>query len=782
MPSPTRPTRRRRRQSNYQVLEDRRLLAVISSFDQDTGTLSIEMTETGDSVLLDRSSVRMLINGSDDIDTNLAGEQHVAYTDVRHIQVFNSSSAATDQSFTVRGNFSNLARTNLQSVEISGINEVTFNGTVEINGDLRVSMNDNDSGGAIHDYFVGWLVVHGDTYLEAGDNEIEIDNYASSFAGDVSVSSQQNIVLTTSNSFRFASVAANADFTAIAYETIDNIEGANIEIAGVTTLNSDQVVLGNQSGDSIRLGELRSTTRTLTEIHADDSTTLGIISTPSLLIESTDTIFDIESSVVDVSGQLTLRSQNAIQVGENLSDFIRANTVTLDSSSSVNFQADSGIQLVGNNRASSLNLVSEFEIINSDNTALNVAGLASFQSGSNIILGDKSADQINTGSVQFNAAGDFHYTEDSSVQFTEDNSSRRFYLTSDGNVTDTVNSEINVERIAMFWADNVALGDTFFDEFNAGSIAFQVDQHFQISEDGSMNIVGFNFANSLAIQSNGTLSNVYRSTTGRGTQIAVTTTAQLSAANSIEIGVQADDEIRFGSLTVNSPNGLAEIQQDNDILLTGQTSVRDIQLQSTGSITDSTTSSFFATGNASFTGSDIVIGDQITDRYDALSTNVQATGSVEIIENSGLNLYGINRAESLTIRANGLITDSFDADTQIIGHVDLQGTLINLGTDLSDFLTFGSISYNSVQNTNISANSDIVMSGNSLVGNQLILASTGDILDSPDADTRVQNRAVLTGVDVIIGELASDCFTIMSGGADDVFVVASGSSDIQLGC
>ncbi|MEM9940516.1 MAG: hypothetical protein AAF939_02925 [Planctomycetota bacterium] len=782
MPSPTRPTRRRRRQSNYQVLEDRRLLAVISSFDQDTGTLSIEMTETGDSVLLDRSSVRMLINGSDDIDTNLAGEQHVAYTDVRHIQVFNSSSAATDQSFTVRGNFSNLARTNLQSVDISGINEVTFNGTVEINGDLRVTMNDNDSGGAIHDYFVGWLVVHGDTYLEAGDNEIEIDNYASSFAGDVSVSSQQNIVLTTSNSFRFASVAANADFTAIAYETIDNIEGANIEIAGVTTLNSDQVVLGNQSGDSIRLGELRSTTRTLTEIHEDDSTTLGIISTPSLLIESTDTIFDIESSVVDVSGQLTLRSQNAIQVGENLSDFIRANTVTLVSSSSVNFQADSGIQLVGSNQASSLNLVSEFEIINSDNTALNVAGLASFESGSNIILGDKSADQINTGSVQFNAAGDFHYTEDSSVQFTEDNSSRRFYLTSDGNVTDTVNSEINVERIAMFWADNVALGDTFFDEFNAGSIAFQVDQHFQISEDGSMNIVGFNFANSLAIQSNGTLSNVYRSTTGRGTQIAVTTTAQLSAANSIEIGVQADDEIRFGSLTVNSPNGLAEIQQDNDILLTGQTSVRDIQLQSTGSITDSTTSSFFATGNASFTGSDIVIGDQITDRYDALSTNVQATGSVEIIENSGLNLYGINRAESLTIRANGLITDSFDADTQIIGHVDLQGTLINLGTDLSDFLTFGSISYNSVQNTNISANSDIVMSGNSLVGNQLILASTGDILDSPDADTRVQNRAVLTGVDVIIGELATDCFTIMSRGADDVFVVASGSSDIQLGC
>lgn len=740
------------------------------------------MTETGDSVLLDRSSVRMLINGSDDIDTNLAGEQHVAYTDVRHIQVFNSSSAATDQSFTVRGNFSNLARTNLQSVDISGINEVTFNGTVEINGDLRVTMNDNDSGGAIHDYFVGWLVVHGDTYLEAGHNEIEIDNYASSFAGDVSVSSQQNIVLTTSNSFRFASVAANADFTAIAYETIDNIEGANIEIAGVTTLNSDQVVLGNQSGDSIRLGELRSTTRTLTEIHEDDSTTLGIISTPSLLIESTDTIFDIESSVVDVSGQLTLRSQNAIQVGENLSDFIRANTVTLVSSSSVNFQADSGIQLVGSNQASSLNLVSEFEIINSDNTALNVAGLASFESGSNIILGDKSADQINTGSVQFNAAGDFHYTEDSSVQFTEDNSSRRFYLTSDGNVTDTVNSEINVERIAMFWADNVALGDTFFDEFNAGSIAFQVDQHFQISEDGSMNIVGFNFANSLAIQSNGTLSNVYRSTTGRGTQIAVTTTAQLSAANSIEIGVQADDEIRFGSLTVNSPNGLAEIQQDNDILLTGQTSVRDIQLQSTGSITDSTTSSFFATGNASFTGSDIVIGDQITDRYDALSTNVQATGSVEIIENSGLNLYGINRAESLTIRANGLITDSFDADTQIIGHVDLQGTLINLGTDLSDFLTFGSISYNSVQNTNISANSDIVMSGNSLVGNQLILASTGDILDSPDADTRVQNRAVLTGVDVIIGELATDCFTIMSRGADDVFVVASGSSDIQLGC
>jgi hypothetical protein len=352
------------------------------------------------------------------------------------------------------------------------------------------------------------------------------------------------------------------------------------------------------------------------------------------------------------------------------------------------------------------------------------------------------------------------------------------YLDADGIITDATDARINIERFARFTAASVNIGDTEADRFNAGSVQFNTIGQFRLSEDSATNLVGTNNALGSTIVSAGELTNNFVSAEGAGTIINVENVASFSGTE-IDLGNQANDSMNFGSLQLNS-EGAASVSEDSSTHLTRSSQVDELDLKSSGGVTDALTSSINVSGTASIEGTSIRIGELTTDQFNAQSVTLNSSGAVVLTEDSRLNLTGISSADSMTLGANGNITDSLNAQTRVTNHFSATGALINLGTSATDVFEMGQFSFNSSANTFVAADTSFEIIGNNSSGDRLILRTPGNITDAADSEIRVQNIVDLTGVDIIIGELATDCFDIINGAAG-LFVNASGTNNTQLG-
>ena len=177
-----------------------------------------------------------------------------------------------------------------------------------------------------------------------------------------------------------------------------------------------------------------------------------------------------------------------------------------------------------------------------------------------------------------------------------------------------------------------------------------------------------------------------------------------------------------------------------------------------------------------------MIGESTDDTFNAASVTLNSTGNVDVTEDSGLNLAGVSSAANLRLVAAGNLTDSLTAETRVAGLLDVTGGLVNIGSEDTDILEMGTLRFtSSTANTFITADSDINLVGSSSAADRLLLTTTGDIRDNATAEVLAQNQAVFQGVDVIIGELATDCFDIINGGTANLFVLASGVDNVNVG-
>ena len=782
MASKNRRKNRNLQNHGYESLEDRRVLVTYLGFDADTGTLDITLTSNNDSVVVDRGSTHVTVDGSRDLDTRTPGIQEVAYRDLRNINFINAyGGGLINQSITFNGNFSTNAEAALQNITVNGAKHVNFNGTYELAGDLNVTMVDKDKGGSLNDANVGWLVVHGETNVEAKNNEITIDNAASDFRGPVSLESNRDVTIWDADDLTFANIDIEGNFIAKASNTIGDVDGSNIDVTRNTWFESESVLLGENAQDDVNFWRVSSTTVGTTEINEDSNVILLNIDAKDLVVRTPAGIFDGRTTAISVQDSVTLEANDRIRIGDNGTDSFDAGTVNFNSAGHVHIWENSAMTVVGDNTAKNLDLFAEGNLTDASDAKVNVTGVTGFASGADIVLGETDTDEWNTGAIYFFAEGDFNYSENSDVHVIEEkNEARRMYLTSTGAITDSLDARINIERIADFTAESVNVGDGFFDQFNAGAVSFTTTGQFSVSENSDTNFVGFNDAGSLIAVSQGDITNVFTSANNEGTRMTVGTTASFTADN-VDIGTQTNDTMNFGAVQLNV-SGLTNLEEDSSTLFTGNSVVNILNLTSTGSIGDSTSSNFNATGDVALAGTSILLGDSIGDTFNAHSLNVQSEGAVDIDEDSSLNLHGSNTADTMSLVADGNITDSMEASTEVDGLFSVQGNLVNLGSEATDMLMFGSLNFSSLANTFITADSDIRITGTNLANNQLILTSSGDIVDDADADTRAANRAVLTGTDVIIGELASDCFDIINGGSSQVFVNASGTRNVDVSC
>ena len=133
---------------------------------------------------------------------------------------------------------------------------------------------------------------------------------------------------------------------------------------------------------------------------------------------------------------------------------------------------------------------------------VNIAGQATLRGDAQIRLGDTGGDLFNAGSININSNNHIDIFENSSMLLVGTNTAGTADLTSFGDIEDGPNASFNVVFTAGFFGDNVYIGDTDTDEFNAGTLYFEAFGDMFINEDSGTNIVERkNFANRLMLSS-----------------------------------------------------------------------------------------------------------------------------------------------------------------------------------------------------------------------------------------------------------------------------------------
>ncbi len=773
--------RKRAKTFRYETLEDRRVLASIVGYEVATGALTVNLTAANDVAQISILNNNIAVNGSESLNT-VAGVQTAAYTDLRSITI-TGNVAFAGQSASFLGNYSVLNSANIQSITVVGVNNATFLGNYETTS-LDITLL--RSNGQISDGAAGQVVVNGATSLNANDNSIVLDNAGNNFGGNVNVRTGgvgRNIVLNDTNDIQFTQAESSGNLVVTSGGDVTDAATSMIQVTGDGTFTAANVTLGDNALDMVNFARVNSTTTGDFTLVEDSNVVLLNVNADDLTVSTTGGIFDGRFTSINVNNVATFDGDTRIRIGENGGDTFNAGSVNFNSDGHVHIWENSGTNITGTNTALSFNIYSEGDVTDSLAASTTVTNIAGFE-GTNIILGDSALDQFNAGAMYFYTPGDFNVTEDSATHFIETkNFARRMFLTSAGAITDGTNAQITVERIAGFVAPSVNLGETSVDAFNAGSIMFNTSGQFSVNENSSTNIVGINSAENVLLTSAGAITDVFtNANNGNGATITVAEVASFTGTQ-IDLGNETNDVMNFGSLQVNSP-GAASVSEDSSTHLAISSSVNQLTLVSAGAVTDALTGSVNVNGLASISGTSIMIGETGDDTFNAVSVTLNASGDVEVTENSGLNLSGVSSAANMTLVAAGNVTDSLDAETRVSGLLDVSGLLVNMGSEATDVLEMGSLRFTSAVtfNTFITADSNINLVGTSLAGNRMLLTTTGNITDSPTADVQATNQAVFQGVDIIIGELATDCFDIINGGANNLFVLASGIEDVTVGC
>lgn len=776
--NPKRRTRKSSKLAAYDSLEPRQLLATLVSFNVGSGELTVDLTDNSDTAVVDVSGGNITVNGAMDIDSGTTGVQIVAANDIRQITV-NGSFTKKNQSVTLNGDMSNLAGRDLVTINIDTVNLIEINGDYELSDRLDVLLVGNN--GIVDDGATGRLRVAGETNIVANNNAVLLNNASNDFGGSVTASNSGggSMIFADANDFAMQSILASGFIQVFAGGAITDATDSQINVTGVGRFEGTSVTLGDNVGDVVNFGGFVANSAGDVVLTESSNIVLGNLTARNLTVNTTGGVFDSRFSVVTVTDLATFNGVASVRIGENGSDTFNAGSVNFNSGGHVHIWEDSGTHLVGTNTARSLDLYSVGDITDDDNASTTVQLNSGFEAV-NVNLGDTATDAFNSGSIYFNTVADFSLSEDSATNITQTkNRANRMFLTSVGNITDAIDARTNVELVSVFTAAGVNLGDTLTDEFNSGSLIFNVSGQFRVSEDSNTNIVGVSSANNVDISSTGNISNVF-SNNGNGASMDVQTVAAFSGAN-IDLGNQLNDSVNFGSLQVNS-SGNVNVTEDSNMVLTANSTVSNLILTSTGVILDSAIAMTNVSGRATLSGTSITLGDGATDEFNAAVVNVDSPGAVNITEDSGMNLTGVNRAASMTLVANGAIVDTPEADTVVTGNMSLTGTFLNLGNEATDNFVTGGLSFNSSGNTFVTSDAAIEIFGVNSVGDVLTLNVNGNLTDLGPARTEVQTRAVFTGVDVVIGDLADDCFDILNGGAANLFVTASGVEDVTVAC
>ncbi|NIN35697.1 MAG: hypothetical protein GTO60_11670, partial [Gammaproteobacteria bacterium] len=145
-------------------------------------------------------------------------------------------------------------------------------------------------------------------------------------------------------------------------------------------------------------------------------------------------------------------------------------------------------------------------------------------------------------------------------------------------------------------------------------------------------------------------------------------------------------------------------------------------------------------------------GNIFIDGVTSLATNGDITlTSGDAVIFSSANTF----PNTLTVSANGTITDLAGTALSVTNLADLSGSSITLGDDAGDTTDFGTLTFNSTGAVSITEDSDTVITGSN-TADSLNLVSGGALTDLAGTSLSVTNLADLSGSSITLGDDAGD--------------------------
>ena len=288
-------------------------------------------------------------------------------------------------------------------------------------------------------------------------------------------------------------------------------------------------------------------------------------------------------------------------------------------------------------------------------------------------------------------AGDIAFVNTGAIQLLGVNAAGGFAINAGGAITDATGASVAVANDASLTGTSISLTDNAADDLsvggnasftatgggsitvatagtaNFGSLTFNTTGAVSIAEDSATQLSGTSTANSLTLSSTAAINNA------PSASLTVTGNASFGGTTII-LGGQTGDTMNFGSLTFNSA-GAVGIAEDSAMQLSGTSTANSLALSSTAAITNAASTNLTVTGNASFSGTSITLGNQTGDAMNFGTLTFSSAGAVTIAEDSAMQLSGTSTGGDVTLSSTAAI--NVPIGVQVLG---TGAVTLNVGT------------------------------------------------------------------------------------------------------
>ncbi len=362
--------------------------------------------------------------------------------------------------------------------------------------------------------------------------------------------------------------------------------------------------------------------------------------------------------------------------------------------------------------------------------SLSVQGLARFDAGSAnslSFLGVNDFHQIQIVSANNVFLNDINDLEFSGASVISGDLEVTFRSLVTDQITNSAGASLSVGDLASFSGGSISLGDAIGDTIHFGRLHLDAVGTASVEEDSATQLFGDVFASELRLVSAGDITD----TTGA---IQISGLASFSGT-AISLGGALTDT-NFGSLNFSSTGAVA-VQEDSATELAGDNDALSLQIDSTGDLTDTSTS-LTVSDLAQFEGTSITLGGA-TSTTELGRLAFSTPGDVSIQVDAATQLAGDNSALSLVLDSAGAISDSSNS-LNVTNHAELSGSSVAIG-GAGTTTNFGSLSFHSTGTVTVQEDSSTQVNAASTAGS-LDLQSTGQV--QLDATVTVTNGASIT--------------------------------------
>lgn len=232
---------------------------------------------------------------------------------------------------------------------------------------------------------------------------------------------------------------------------------------------------------------------------------------------------------------------------------------------------------------------------------------------------------------------------------------------------------------------------------------------------------------------------------------------------SAAIGIDLDTSVTNATLA-NTGAGNVLIDETNGLNLAGlNVAGGTATINAASALTNGAGATLSVSGNASFSGTTVTLGNQAGDNLSFGSLTFNSTGAAIIDLNNATALSGASTASSLTFTSTGAITSVAGASLNVANDATLNAPSIDLGNQAGDAINFGTLNVTSTGAVNIAEDSSTQLVGANTAAS-LTIAAAGAHTNAPGSSIVVTGTSNFGGTTVDLGNQPGDTLNVGSLG------------------